>query len=175
LALAVAVVLPALARVSNCGGNTRALHDCRTFVLVLRIWDVDHNGANFQYSETDSETREWLRLLGRKLGSARLLAKLQGVRFDPKGTKSVIMVCDTPFDNVPQRRFRRAPFAHAVAYSTGEVGLLSPTEFQRMDLSEFTDLATIASDRVEPEGAANRSQPVQPGTNSTPLPAGSGR
>jgi hypothetical protein len=36
-------------------------------------------------------------------------------------------------------------------------------------------LAQEAQHKVEPDGPANRSQPVQPGTNSTPFPAGYGR
>jgi len=84
---------------------------------------------------------------------------LDNARVDPTADKQIIVVCDRAYDNVPQRMFGRSPRAHAVAYSTGDTGLISPEEFARLDLSGFMDLQTLAqTTRVEPDGPANRSR-----------------
>ena len=66
--------------------------------------------------------------------------------------------------------------AHAVAYSNGETGLISPEQFARLDLSGFVDLQSLAvTGKVEPDGAANGSQPIRAETNPTSGAAGSRR
>lgn len=157
------MVLPAMKR-SNCGGNSAALAACKGYIAVLQLWAADHEGQKFYYAKADAETRQHLaRLPGASwIRSAQLLARLDDVRVDMAADKHVIMVCDHPYDNVPQRTFGRAPMAHAVAYSTGETGLISPEEFERLDLSGFIDLQTLAeTTKVEPVGAANGSQPFR--------------
>jgi hypothetical protein len=95
---------------------------------------------------------------------------------DTAADKRIIMVCDHPYDNVPQRIFGRAPMAHAVAYSTGETGLISPEEFGRLNLSRFIDLQTLTeTTKVEPDGEANGSQPIRSESNRTSPAAGSRR
>jgi hypothetical protein len=138
------VFLLGFARQSNCGGNSAALGDCKNFVYEIRL-QTKRQKTVFSCIEADEETRNRLRLLGRDhwLGSAHLLAKMNGLGIDLQGPRSVIMVCDTPFDNVPRCWFGRAPLSHAVAYSTGEIGLISPAEFRILDLSRFADLAKL--------------------------------
>jgi len=71
--------------------------------------------------------------------------KIGHVRINPKEPKSLVMVCDCAYDNVPQRIFGRAPMRHAVLYSTGQVGLISPDEFAKLDLSDLVDLRTLTA------------------------------
>jgi hypothetical protein len=171
------MVLPAMKR-SNCGGNSAALAACKGYITVLQWWAADHDGQRFHYGEADSETKQHLRRLpgASWIHSARLLARLEGVRVDATAEKQIIMVCDHPFDNVPQRIFGRSPMAHAVAYSTGETGLISPEEFARLDLSGLVDLQTWAeTTKVEPDGAANGSQPIRSEMDWTSSAAGSRR
>src|SRR5947207_12760263 len=140
LALCVGALLPLLARPSNCGGNSAALAACKGYIMVLRLWAADHDGQRFRYDEADEETRQDLaRLPGASwIRSARLLARLDDVRVDATSEKRIIMVCDRAYDNVPQRMVGRSPMAHAVAYATGETGLIPPEEVARLDLSGST-------------------------------------
>ncbi|MCP5426633.1 MAG: hypothetical protein H6966_00025 [Chromatiaceae bacterium] len=162
---------------SNCGGNSAALAACKGYVTVLQLWAADHDGQSFRIDQADMQTR---RELGRLPGaswirSARLMARSDDVRVDAADEKRIIMVCDHAYDNVPQRIFGRSPMAHAVAYSTGETGLISPAEYARLDLSGFIDLTLTEPMKVEPDGAANGSQPIRSETNTTSSAAGSRR
>lgn len=78
--------------------------------------------------------------------SAKFLAKRGGLQIDRQGPREVIVVCDRAYDNVPQRLLWRAPMTHAVGYSTGETGLISPEEFAQLDRREFIDLSTMESE-----------------------------
>jgi hypothetical protein len=131
---------------SNCGGNSAALAACNGYVSILRSWGAENNGQRFYYSLADSKMRDELKDLpgASWIRSGRLLIKVEDVCVDPMAKKRVIMVCDRAYDNVPERFFGTAPMAHAVAYSTGETGLISPEEFARLDLSGFIDLRRLA-------------------------------
>jgi hypothetical protein len=78
----------------------------------------------------------------RWIRSAKILANVHGVRIDPAAPRQIVVVCDRAFDNVPDYLLWPSPMAHAVGYSTGESGLISPEEFKRLDLSGFVDLRT---------------------------------
>jgi hypothetical protein len=154
--VAAGLMLPAIAiKRSNCGGNSAALAACKGYITVLELWAADHDGRSFHFDQADTNaTRELGRLPGASwIRSARLLARLDDVRMDTAADKRIIMVCDHPYGNVPQRIFGRSPMAHAVAYATGETGLISPEQFARLDLSGFVDLQTLAvTGKVEPAG-----------------------
>lgn len=64
-------------------------------------------------SQAIQQTRMRLQRLGSDhwLASARMLARLEEVRFNPDGGRSEIMACDTAFVDVPGRRFGQAPVA----------------------------------------------------------------
>jgi hypothetical protein len=53
-----------------------------------------------------------------------------------------------------------------VAYSTGEVGLVSPGEFAELDLTGFTDLRTLKVGETEKAAAPNEA-PATPFGHST--------
>ena len=157
------MVLTSLQR-SNCGGNSAALAACDGYIKVLQLWAAGHDGQRFHLAQADSATRHELGLLHRASGlrSARLLARLADVRVDPTADRRIIMVCDRPHSNVPQRVFGSSPMTHAVAYSTGETGLISPEEFARLDLTGFVDLQTLAeATNDEQDGPRDGSQPIR--------------
>lgn len=54
--------------------------------------------------------------------------------------RRVIIVCDTPYTNVPQHRFFSAPPTHAAGFSDGTTGLITPTEFSALDRKSFVAL-----------------------------------
>jgi hypothetical protein len=142
--VAAGLILPTMSR-SNCGGNTAALAACNGYITVLQLWEADHEGQMFSYDQADEVTRRHLgRLPGASwIRSARLMARLDDVSVDAAADRQIIMVCDHPYDNVPQKLFGRSPMAHAVAYSTGETGFISPEQFARLDLGGFVDLQTL--------------------------------
>jgi hypothetical protein len=159
--LCAGALLPLLARRSNCGGNSAALSACEGYISVLELWGAKHDSRTFRYSQADREARENLQQLpgASWIRSGRLLARLDEVHIDPAAQKRIIMVCDRPYNNVPQRLFGRSPMAHAVAYTTGETGLISPEEFARLDLTDFTDLRALGVEtEVEQNSAAGRSR-----------------
>ncbi len=123
----VGLALPAVKR-SNCGGNSAALAACEGYVTVLSLWAADHGGRSFDIRQADAQTRKQLAHLpgASWIRSSRLLARPDGVRVGDSGSRQIILVCDHPYDNVPRRVFGKSPPAHAVAYSTGETGLVSP-------------------------------------------------
>ena len=139
------MMLPAMKR-SNCGGNSAALSACKAYITILQLWAADHHGESFHFDQADTQTRQQLgRLPGASwIRSGRLMARLDEVRVEAAADKRIIMVCDHPYDNVPQRIFGTSPMAHAVAYSNGETGLISPQQFARLGLSGFVDLQSLA-------------------------------
>ena len=175
--VATGMMLPAMKR-SNCGGNSAALSACKAYITILQLWAADHHGESFHFDQADTQTRQQLgRLPGASwIRSGRLMARLDEVRVEAAADKRIIMVCDHPYDNVPQRIFGTSPMAHAVAYSNGETGLISPQQFARLSLSGFVDLQSLAvTGKVEPDGAANGSQPSGSEKNPTSSAAGSRR
>lgn len=149
-----ALVLPSLNR-TNCGGNSAALAACRAYITLLRTWSADHPGEAFRLDRADTETLHDLSHLPgtEDLRAARLLAARDDVRIDPAAGKRIIMVCDHAFDNVPRRWWGRAPMTHAAAYSTGEVGLITPQEFARLDTTNFVDLHASNTSRPNTDPA----------------------
>ena len=59
-----------------------------------------------------------------------------------------MIVCTKAYDNVPQRRFFKPEPTHAVGYADGTTDRISVEEFNRLDLSEFVSLSTIAPENV---------------------------
>jgi hypothetical protein len=165
LVMVAGMLLPMMKKASNCGGNSAALAACSGYIMILHVWALDHADQSFHLDHADTQTRHGLaRLPGASwIRLARLMARVDDVRVDAVGAKRVIMVCDRAYDNVPQRMFGTSPMAHAVAYSTGEIGLISPDEFVRLDLSGFVDLRTLA----ETQGV-NQQFPAS--TNGVPVP-----
>lgn len=133
---------------TNCGGNSAALTACQNYIGVLEVWDRDHPNEAFRYRDAGRELQEEVTHLAGAdwIRSARLLAKVENVRMDPHGVKEVVIACDRAYDNVPERRFWWSPMMHAVDYSTGEVGLISPSEFEQLDLTDCVDLQTMNLD-----------------------------
>jgi hypothetical protein len=170
------ILLPALGRSSNCGGNSAALAKCRSVAVCLFVVSMDRGYKSVSITELSATERENFDQLGSSIwiGDAKILVTRATVRFDSKifdaqatflvdkpNGRVIVSVCDTPFDNVPRRMFGRAPFAHAVAYADGSSGLISVEDFRRLDLSGFVDVRTLWENRVEPNSAATGNQPVR--------------
>jgi hypothetical protein len=138
--LAAAVLVVPLFRGTNCGGNSAALTICATYVTFLEWWTSGHPGEEFHYQDADPEIQKQITGITDAPSIGSVLANVDGVHIDPSAPRRVVVVCDQAFDNVPNYLLWRAPMAHAVGYSTGEIGLISPEEFSSLDLSGFVDL-----------------------------------
>ena len=172
--VAIGLVWPAMRR-SNCGGNSAALAACKGYAAVVELWATDHAGQSFVIGQADAQTRQQLgHLPGASwIRSSRLLARPDGVRIGVSGNRQIILVCDRPYQNVPQRVFGKSPPAHAVVYSTGETGLISPSEFARLELKGFVDLQALAETAANQVGTAGGNPPLRAdGLSTSRVPDG---
>jgi len=135
---------------TNCGGNSAALSDCQTYVLALLVEAADNPGHPFLLTNISPETRKefafiarpnhWIRKAHYLVSTEPLIGAELPIPKDPKNRR-ILIVCDTPFTNVPERRFWHAPPPiHVVGYSDGATGLISPAEFAALDRSTFKRL-----------------------------------
>jgi hypothetical protein len=129
---------------SNCGRNSYALTVCQTFALSATLAAQDNNG---QFDITNSD-KECLRDIARDswgIGGADLFVKTN-FSTDSTTNHDLIIVCTKQFENVPQptiwNLYHQNP-AHAVGYSDGKVGLISPAEFNSLNLNGFVSLSNL--------------------------------
>src|SRR5215831_13652174 len=145
LVLGCAMVLPFLARPTNCGGNSAALAACKDIMLSFQTVSLDRGAKPVSITNLSGPEREYFRLVAGLswLPDSKVLISAGPVALGQERAREIVAVCDTSFDNVPRRVFGRAPFTHAVGYSDGSVGLISVQEFRHLDLSRFIDVRTI--------------------------------
>lgn len=145
LSLFAALLLPALARPSNCGRNSYALYACREIALHIQLAAAT-NGPVIDLSVIDYSDQT---NLFRTANSHWTTGADYWVRTNNRvemTQKQIIVVCDIAYDNVPQPTlwnfYHRNP-AHAVGFSDGTTGLISPVEFTRMDHKSFLNLSAL--------------------------------
>lgn len=152
------IIAMAILAFPSSGGNVAALHACKQYALSMLLWSHDEYAAA-RHTPTDRQILQWLKdteqmtvVSASRIHPARLLVRLDGWRINSATEKRIVAVCNRSYASVPQRWFGRfSAKAHAVAYSTGETGLISPVEFARMDLSGFVDFkSTVETMKVEP-------------------------
>ncbi|HWQ91127.1 MAG TPA: hypothetical protein VN673_05610 [Clostridia bacterium] len=159
------------------GGNTAALAACRVAVTSLELISYERNHEPVSIADLKPAERErfehhpGLKLLE---GATIWINPFPIADKGPR-SKGLMAVCDRAFDNVPRRLFGKALPTHAVAFADGSTDLVCEEDFKRLDLHGFVDLRKIRDQKEEPDGAANRSQPIRPETNRTSAAAGSGR
>lgn len=82
-------------------------------------------------------------------GGPRYLVSVSPLVLPSNESKRIIIVCDTPFSDVPKRVIFQAPPSHAVGYSDGTTGLISPGEYARLNLSSFVSLGDLIHQKGE--------------------------
>lgn len=148
------MILPALTPASNCGGNSYALNACKHYVMVAVMAADDGKSDISKFGE--AEKSEAAKLANDHwIGGAGFLVRsnLASTNMSPR----VVIVCEKSFDNVPQPtlwNFYRKNPAHAIGYSDGSTGLISPAEFKTLDLTGFVSLSNLATN--------NSAETVQP-------------
>lgn len=172
-----ALGLPMLARPTNCGGNSAALAACKDIVLSFRTVSLERGDMPVSITNLTGPEQEYFRFVAGVswLPNSKVLVAARPIILSEERPREILAVCDTPFDNVPRRFLGRAPLTHAVGYSDGSAGLISVREFRRLNLSGFIDVRKIATTRVEPQRAADRSQPLGSQYFPQPVATGTGR
>jgi hypothetical protein len=142
LALLAAAILPSLATSGKLHGNEYALNNCK---WEMRIWKSgETNSSSFDFSKLSHEDTRRVLMLAWKLD---VQAKTNFLWQADKTKREIVIVCGTEFDNVPKSSwsfFLKYP-AHAVGYSDGTAGLISPEQFTNLDLTGFVSLSNLAT------------------------------
>ena len=125
---------------SNCGGNSAAMHVCAQFAAMLHAVSIatdspaspDDLLAQWGPRDVRGWTRtSWL--------DAEFMVADPARPVDP-AVRSVVIVCSESYGNVPRPsplNLYRKNSAHAVGYSDGTVDLISPREYEALDLEQF--------------------------------------
>ena len=147
IALICAALLPGLAPPSNCGGNSHALTACKQILIYDRL-ARNTNGIGFDLAQFDAvdQTNLFLTVASRWTSDAGYWLRTNG--FSNTAARQIVVVCDRAYDNVPQpavwNLYRGNP-AHAVGYSDGTTGLITPAEFSGLDRRGFMSLTALAT------------------------------
>lgn len=146
-----------LYRVTNCGGNSAARSFCHN-IAVNALVTGSESGDTFDYTKLSQEQQNELAAAIDYIwtADAKYLLRARPVHTG-QGTHEIIVVCDTPFGNVPQPtiwNLHHETLRHAVGYSDGTVGWLTPTEFAALNKSSFVELKPL------PRSVANETNGV---------------
>jgi hypothetical protein len=142
--------LPLLARATNCGGNSAAISVCKTCVINLKLAVEDDSRPFSIYDLAPSNKTEIATISKNPWIAGSKLYVRTNVVFNSQ-PRQLMVVCDTIYDNVPQptiwNAYRKNP-AHAVAYSDCSVGLISPEEFKKLNLTEFIEAGKLITNNI---------------------------
>jgi len=145
VALVAVVLLPAFASASNCGGNSYALTACKQIVIYARV-ATPTNISMLDLASLDASDQTNLFRIADSHWTAGAGYWVKTNNLGDTTQRQIIVVCDVAYDNVPQPTlwnfYRRNP-AHAVGFSDGNTGLISPEEFTRMDRKGFVKLTAL--------------------------------
>jgi hypothetical protein len=141
LIVAVAVSLSPLNELkTNCGGNSAALANVHSIAIaaVVGASKAPHHRFNFA-AVNDNGREEFARLAYNHWlpGTHFLVSRIPVTQREPK---RIVVVCDTPYHNLPRLWLGSAPPAHAAGYSDGSYGLISTKAFAAIDKSAFVAL-----------------------------------
>lgn len=142
LGLAIALALAAPSS-TNCGGNSDALAHIHGIAGIVRMFLVQNPTAELRLSAPPDDLRPDLAELShfRSLPNARFLVTTSPITSRDLKQPRLVVVCDRPYRNVPQRWFGlEAPPTHAAGYSDGSTALISESQFKALDRSTFVPL-----------------------------------
>ena len=136
-------ILPIFQGSEKLRGNAMALAECSHH---LRWWkSVMTNNSSFDFEKLSEENKnEAIYLTGLRLD----LWLKTNFYWTQRSNREVVIVCGKKFSNVHKPGFLNSFVsnpAHAVGYSDGTVGLVSPTEFSKISLNGFVSLASLAT------------------------------
>ena len=136
-----------LAKHRTGGGNSATISACKMIMLDLQLasqdlgphFDVSQLSQEWKTDITRAATNHWI-------VGARILLRTNITT--GSGSNRIIVICDTAYGNVPQptiwNGYRSNP-AHAAGCSDGSSTLISPADFQKLNLAEFVDAFTAGN------------------------------
>jgi hypothetical protein len=149
LAIGVAALFPMPSIKTNCGGNSAAISRVQTIVDLAIVGAYDTPDHSFHFDAANAEERKELTLYARSGWLPRAHFLVSTAPVSKQGIKRIIVVCDTPYRNVPQRWIGSAPPTHAAGFSDGSSGLISAKEFSALDRSAFVALDELYPPKSE--------------------------
>jgi hypothetical protein len=123
-------------------GNRMTLIECHEYLNTVS--STKSNSTNFDFSKLTDDDK------GRAIGMARIFDFWIKTNFVWRtgSNREIIIVCPEQFDNIPKPGFWNAFWrnpAHAVGYSDGSAGLISPEQFTNLNLSGFVSATNLAA------------------------------
>lgn len=132
-----AVCLPAMSKRTNCGGNSAALHYTRSIAFAAHAYSRDVIGDSKSiHVENFLKNDVYLPQISFGWGMRSYWIKKE-TEWD---NEDPFVICGQLFSNVPRRSWRnfyRGNPGHAAAYLSGEARILSPAEFESIDLDSY--------------------------------------
>ena len=121
---------------TNCGGNSAALTAVHSYVSMTIVAAMDNPDRAFNPMAMTPDQRSQISNLPGASSNRHTHLLISKIPFVPRSSepRRVVIVCDTPYTNVPQRP---SPPTHAAGFSDGTTGLISPKEFAALDHSTF--------------------------------------
>ncbi len=143
----VGLILPAIITVTNCGGNSAALSQVKGIFLIAQASTREASDTSFAWSGLDPDARASLAMYThlRWSRNARFLVYTGPIAWDDTQSSRPIVICDTPFNNVPRHWFWSAPMTHAAAFTDGSTRLMSVGEYARLDLNDYIAVDQLPS------------------------------
>lgn len=131
-----------LQRTFNCGGNDAASTIARQYFLVIDYAAKNNGRGEFEIeSATSSQIDQILSLSNNAvLTNGRFSVSRKPYRPDSQLPRHILIVCDTPYRNVPEQIFGEAPPTHAAGYSDGTIRLISTEEYSSLDRESLIPL-----------------------------------
>jgi hypothetical protein len=136
-----------LYHVSNCGGNSAAGSNCRN-VAVLAVVAGSESGDTLDFKHLSSEYQNELACIDTLWTPDAKYLLRSGPIHTGHDTHEVVVVCDTPYGNVPQPtiwNLHHRTLRHAAGFSDGSLGWLTPAEFAALNKSNFFELLPRSS------------------------------
>ena len=123
-------------------GNKLALFLCQ--IELTNLKNASTNSDSFDFSNISYDNQRQVL----KSGFPVKLWFKTNVVWANTSRRDVIIVCEREYDNVPKPsiwNFYHKNPAHAVGYSDGTIGLITPGEFQALDLTGFVSAVNVAT------------------------------
>ncbi|WP_038171908.1 hypothetical protein [Verrucomicrobium sp. BvORR106] len=149
-AILVGLSFTPMMRTSNCGGNSSALHRVHSLKNFAAMAIAERHDGSFNFSElSDAELDQLAALVDSSWNREAKFYVASGKISFSETARRIVAVCDTPYSNVPEHRVGiwrwPGPPTHAVAYSDGSTGLISPEEYADINKADFVDVASTVS------------------------------
>ena len=142
------VIAPLMTLPSNCGGNSAALSYCNSnymnieffFIMEEHFENIDKN--RFNIDQIPNSVLAELNAQSHWTGNANYFIRNKNITLNADN-EEIFVFCDTPYNNVPQKRWGSSPFTYAAVKSNGEKVLLSINKYKNLDKTQFIKIKDL--------------------------------